>query len=93
MAHTGLSWFYDYQSNGGGVRHVDVDPSDGVIHVVHMLSEDSAAVDATLRTGYAYSDDNGATLPSSLVELYPDGRIIGDETLGVWVERMWFMLK
>jgi hypothetical protein len=59
--YTGLNGYYDYQSNGGAVQHVQVNPANGNIHVCYMLSEDSAAFATSRRTGYAFSTNNGAT--------------------------------
>ncbi|MBX2992647.1 MAG: T9SS type A sorting domain-containing protein [Bacteroidetes bacterium] len=59
--YTTLSGYYDYQSNGGAIQHIQVNPANGNIHVIYMLSEDSAAFATSRRTGYAFSTDNGAT--------------------------------
>jgi hypothetical protein len=59
--YTTLTGFYDWQSNGGAVQHIQVNPANGNIHVTYMLSDDSAAIGTTRRSGYARSTDDGAT--------------------------------
>lgn len=61
--YTTLSGFYDYQSNGGSIQQVRVNPATGNIHVVFMLGEDStvAGHNDSRRTGYAYSSNGGVT--------------------------------
>jgi hypothetical protein len=60
---TTLSGFYDYQSNGGSVQHIRVNPANGNIHVTYMLATDSTAggLNNSRRTGYAFSTNNGTT--------------------------------
>lgn len=60
---TTLSGFYDYQSNGGSIQHIRVNPANGNIHVIYMLAEDSTAggLSSSRRTGYAFSSNGGLT--------------------------------
>jgi hypothetical protein len=58
---TGLTGFYDWQSNGGCTRYVRVDPATGDIHTVYMLSDDSLNIAGSRSTGYGYSTDGGVT--------------------------------
>jgi hypothetical protein len=58
---TGLSGFYDYQSNGGSAQYIRTNPANGAIHVTYMLADDSASTSASRRVGYAYSTNNGST--------------------------------
>ncbi len=60
---TTLTGFYDYQSNGGSIQHIRVNPANGNIHVTYMLSEDSTAggLSAARRTGYAFSSNGGVS--------------------------------
>ncbi|HXG01170.1 MAG TPA: hypothetical protein VNL69_10290, partial [Bacteroidota bacterium] len=60
---TTLTGFYDYQSNGGSIQHIRVNPANGNIHVIYMLAEDSTAGghDASRRVGYAFSSNGGVS--------------------------------
>ncbi len=62
---TGISGFYDYQSNGMLHGRIIVEPgSTTKIHTAYMLATDgtdSASVSATRRVGYAYSENGGQT--------------------------------
>jgi hypothetical protein len=60
---TTLSGFYDYQSNGGSLQHIRVNPANGNIHVIYMLAEDSTAggLSASRRTAYAFSSNGGVS--------------------------------
>ncbi len=60
---TTLTGFYDYQSNGGSIQHIRVNPANGNIHVTYMLSEDSTAggLSTARRTGYAFSSNGGVS--------------------------------
>jgi hypothetical protein len=60
---TGLSGFYDYQSNGGSIQHIRVNPANGNIHTCYMTSADSTAelLNVNRRVRYAFSSDGGAT--------------------------------
>ncbi len=60
-AYTGLSGFYDWQSNGGAVQHIQVNPANGNIHVTYMVSDDSTQLGASRRSAYAFSSDGGVT--------------------------------
>ncbi len=59
---TTLTGFYDYQSNGGAIQHIRVNPANGNIHVTYMMSEDSTAsgLNTGRRTSYAFSSNGGA---------------------------------
>jgi hypothetical protein len=60
---TTLTGFYDYQSNGGALQHLRVNPANGKIHVTYMLSDDSTAagLNSARRVAYAFSSNNGST--------------------------------
>ena len=60
---TTLTGFYDYQSNGGALQHLRVNPANGNIHVTYMLSDDSTAagLNSARRVAYAFSSNNGST--------------------------------
>ncbi|MBI4535293.1 MAG: T9SS type A sorting domain-containing protein [Ignavibacteriae bacterium] len=60
---TTLTGFYDYQSNGGSVQHIQVNPANGNIHVTYMLATDSTAAGLNLsrRVAYAFSSDGGVS--------------------------------
>jgi len=60
--YTGLTGFYDYQSNGGSCQHIRMDPATGALHVVYMAAPDSADPAHAMRNVYyAYSTDGGVT--------------------------------
>ena len=59
--YTTLSGFYDWQSNGGAAQHVQVNPANGNIHVVYMLSDDSTSIATSRRSAYAFSSNGGQT--------------------------------
>jgi hypothetical protein len=60
---TTLTGFYDYQSNGGSIQYIRVNPATGNIHVTYMLSDDSTAtgLDPGRRVAYAFSTNGGTT--------------------------------
>jgi hypothetical protein len=60
---TTLTGFYDFQSNGGSVHQIRVNPANGNIHVTWMLSDDSTAaqLNNARRVAYAFSSDGGTT--------------------------------
>ncbi len=60
---TTLSGFYDYQSNGGSIQHIRVNPANGNIHTTFMLADDSTSggLNNARRTGYAFSSNGGTT--------------------------------
>ncbi len=60
---TTLSGFYDYQSNGGSIQHIRVNPANGNIHTTYMLADDSTTggLNNSRRTGYAFSSNGGTT--------------------------------
>ena len=62
-ASTSLTGFYDYQSNGGSIDQIRVNPANGNIHVTFMLSDDSTAagLNTGRRTAYAFSSNGGST--------------------------------
>jgi hypothetical protein len=72
---TGLSGFYDYQSNGGSPSYLAVRRGNpDVLVTTFMISSDASGIDAAnaaRRVGYAYSADGGVTwtTTSSIFEL------------------------
>ncbi len=60
---TTLSGFYDYQSNGGSIQQIRVNPANGRIHTTFMLADDSTqgGLNAARRTAYAFSSNGGTT--------------------------------
>jgi hypothetical protein len=79
-SYTTLWGFMDYQSNGGSPQHIRIQaPRGDTIHVVYMMSEDSANSDPSRRTAYAISTNRGATwnnfsnirIPAGLRSGYP----------------------
>ncbi len=60
-SYTTLSGYYDWQSNGGAVQHIQVNPANGNIHVAYMVSDDSTQLAASRRSAYAFSSDGGVT--------------------------------
>lgn len=60
---TSLTGWYDYQSNGGAVQEIRVNPANGNIHVTRLTAFDSTAstLDASRRVAYAMSSDGGST--------------------------------
>ncbi|MEO8169126.1 MAG: hypothetical protein ABI623_12815, partial [bacterium] len=58
---TTLSGFYDYQSNGGAIQQIRVNPANGNIHTTFMLADDSTegGLNNARRTGYAFSSNGG----------------------------------
>lgn len=60
---TTLTGFYDYQSNGGAVEQIRVNPANGNIHVTYMLADDSTAagLNNARRVAYAFSTDGGSS--------------------------------
>jgi hypothetical protein len=59
---TGLSGFQDYQSNGGNVQYIAINPIDSnKIHAIYTISTDSADISPTRRVAYAYSSNGGTT--------------------------------
>jgi hypothetical protein len=59
--YTTLSGYWDYQVNGGSAQYIRVNPTNGNIHVVMMVSDDSLNTSASRRTAYAFSSDGGQT--------------------------------
>jgi hypothetical protein len=66
---TGLTGFYDYQSNGASPGYIEVRRgSPDVIVTTSMIAPDGSSLDnanASRRVGYAYSADGGATWTST----------------------------
>lgn len=66
---TGLTGYYDYQSNGMSPNFIVVDPNDRMkVHATYMLSLDQSDLEGAApnrRVGYAYSNDGGATWKST----------------------------
>ncbi|MBX2992648.1 MAG: T9SS type A sorting domain-containing protein [Bacteroidetes bacterium] len=60
-SYTTLNGFYDWQSNGGAVQHIQVNPANGNIHVTYMVSDDSTSIATSRRSAYAFSTNDGAT--------------------------------
>ncbi|MBI5471775.1 MAG: T9SS type A sorting domain-containing protein [Ignavibacteriae bacterium] len=60
---TSLSGFYDYQSNGGSIQQIRVNPANGNIHTTFMLADDSTAagLNGARRVGYAFSSNGGTS--------------------------------
>lgn len=73
---TGLSGFYDWQTNGDSKHHL-YRHSSTVMHAVYMTSADSTAADANRRSAYSFSSDDGANwtsvgdVPTGLRSGYP----------------------
>ncbi len=74
--YTSLQGRWDWQSNGGSVREIEVDSLTGNVHVVFMnsISADSAGQSAGRRTVYARSTDDGATWNNFSNVLVPTDR-------------------
>ncbi|MBI5471773.1 MAG: T9SS type A sorting domain-containing protein [Ignavibacteriae bacterium] len=60
-SYTTLTGYYDWQSNGGAVQHIQVNPANGNIHVTYMVSDDSTQLAASRRSAYAFSTDGGGS--------------------------------
>jgi hypothetical protein len=60
---TTLTGFYDYQSNGGAMQQIRVNPANGNIHVTWMTSFDStaASLNNSRRVAYAFSTNSGSS--------------------------------
>jgi hypothetical protein len=54
---TGLSGFFDWQSNGICMRQLYVNP--GIIHAIYMTSSDSLNIDSSRKVHYSCSTDGG----------------------------------
>jgi hypothetical protein len=60
--YTGMTGFYDFQSNGGACQYIQVDPATGAVHAAYMSAPDSADPAHPARNVYyAYSTDGGTT--------------------------------
>lgn len=73
---TTLTGFYDYQSNGGAVQHIRVNPANGNIHTTWMSSSDSTAagLNPARRVRYAFSSDGGSSWNNFSNLTVPSGR-------------------
>ena len=60
-APTTLTGFWDFQVNGGACEMIRVNPSNGNIHVIMMIADDSIDQSGSRRTAYAFSTDNGGS--------------------------------
>lgn len=60
VAMTGLSGYYDYQTNGDNKHQINRFNST-IMHGTMMVSTDSANQNDSRRTKYSFSDDDGAT--------------------------------
>jgi hypothetical protein len=73
---TGLSGFYDWQTNGDSKHHL-YRHSSTVMHAVYMTSQDSTAADPNRRSSYSFSQDDGTNwtsvgdVPTGLRSGYP----------------------
>lgn len=59
--YTTLSGYWDYQVNGGAPQYLRINPTNGNIHVIMMVADDSSNTSPSRRTAYAFSPDGGAT--------------------------------
>lgn len=59
---TGITGFFDFQTNGGALEYLEVNPlNPNRIHAIMMVSTDSLNVSASRRTAYSYSSNGGST--------------------------------
>lgn len=60
---TSLTGWYDYQSNGGSIEQIRVNPANGNIHVTWMTAFDSTAANNnnSRRVAYAFSSNGGVS--------------------------------
>jgi hypothetical protein len=69
---TNLTGFYDYQSSGGAISYIEMNPTDtNKIHAIYMTALDSLNISSSRRTKCNFSSDGGigwqpspATVPS-----------------------------
>lgn len=88
---TGLSGFYDYQSNGMSPGYLMVSPANpNHIHTTMMVAtdgSDATTISNSRRVGYAYSSDGGANWSSNpsiteyrlgypYLQLFPDNTVV-----------------
>ena len=61
--YTTLQGFLDYQMNGGAAQQIRVNPANGHLHAIYMVTADSPGVsgDPTRGTVYAYSSNGGSS--------------------------------
>ncbi len=63
--NTKISGFWDYQSNGGAINYIEMNPTDAnKIHTLMMVSTDSgnsSTISMSRRVVYNYSDNGGVT--------------------------------
>ena len=82
--YTTLSGYYDYQSNGGSINYIRVNPSDGYIHVIYMVSDDSAnSGGPTRKTAYALSTNGGTSWNNFNQIRIPSGRRSGFPSMDI----------
>ena len=60
-SYTTLSGYWDYQVNGGAAQYIRVNPTNGNMHVIMMVADDSSNTSPSRRTAYAFSSNGGAT--------------------------------
>ncbi|MDI6802602.1 MAG: FlgD immunoglobulin-like domain containing protein [Bacteroidota bacterium] len=62
---TGITGYWDYQSNGGAIDYLEVSPNDpNQVHAIMMVATDSGStvvINASRRTAYNFSSDGGET--------------------------------
>ena len=59
--YTGISGFYDYQTNYRTPQYIRACPGSQMIHAIMMIADDSLAPNTTRGTAYAFSSDGGTT--------------------------------
>ncbi|MBI5472975.1 MAG: hypothetical protein HY961_11575, partial [Ignavibacteriae bacterium] len=59
--YTGISGFYDYQTNYRTPQYIRVCPNTTHVHAVMMVADDSANISTSRRTAYSYSSNGGTT--------------------------------
>jgi len=78
---TTLGGFYDYQSNGGSIQHIRVNPANGNIHVTYMSDPDSAVPNTPNRGSYYAFSTNGGVSWNNFSNLRVPNRRSGFPTL------------
>lgn len=59
---TGITGFFDFQTNGGALEYLEVNPlNPNRIHAIMMIAMDSLNVSTSRRTAYNYSSNAGAS--------------------------------
>ena len=59
--YTGISGFWDYQTNYRTPQYIRRCPNSSVIHAIMMVADDSLNPNLSRRTAYAFSSNNGIT--------------------------------